>query len=88
MQYAPLHRLQAVLYVGHGALKYNVRGVVEKPVLVHSAKVMHHRSVKPVDRLVHLAAGLHHAIFGLFHVSGLLLEDDVVVYEENAAGRH
>ena len=48
VQYAPLHGLQAVLDVGDGALQYNVRGIVEKPVLVHAAQVVHRRGVKPV----------------------------------------
>ena len=98
VQYAPLHGLQSVLYVGHGTLQYHVRSIVEKPVLVHPAKVMHGRSVKPADGLVPLATGLCAAILGLHGVPVkfldalvvlyLVVHDDVVVCEENAAGRH
>ena len=48
VQDAPLNRLQTVLDMGHGALQNDVRGVVEKPVLVHPREVMHGRCVKAV----------------------------------------
>ena len=35
MQYATLHWLEAVLDVRHGALKYYIRRIIDKPILVH-----------------------------------------------------
>ena len=35
VEYAPLHRFQTVAHMGDGTLKDDVRGIVEKPVLVH-----------------------------------------------------
>ena len=37
----PLHGLQTVLDMGHGALEDDVRGVVEEPVLVHAGELAH-----------------------------------------------
>ena len=50
VQDASLNGLQSVLDMGHGALQYHVGGVVEEPVLVHAAEVMHDRSVETVHR--------------------------------------
>ena len=52
VEYASLHGFQAVLNMGHGTLKYDVRGIVEKPVLIHAAQMMNGRCVKTVHRLV------------------------------------
>ena len=52
VQYASLHGLQSVLDMRHGTLENHIGGIVEEPVLVHSAKMAHRRSIKPVDRLV------------------------------------
>ena len=49
---AALHGLEAVLNVGYGTLQDYVRGVVQKPVLVHSAQVVHHCCVKSVHRFI------------------------------------
>ena len=38
---APLHGLQAVLDVRHGALQDHVGGVIQKPVLVHARELAH-----------------------------------------------
>ena len=48
VQYASLHRLQTVLDMRHGTFQDYVAGVIQKPVLVHSRKVMHGRSVETV----------------------------------------
>ena len=52
MEYASLHRLQAILYMWHRTVKDDIRGIVQEPVLVHAAEVMHHRGIKTVDRAV------------------------------------
>ena len=52
VQYASLHRFQSVLDVGHGALQYYVRCIVQKPVLIHAAQVMHCSCVKSVHGLI------------------------------------
>ena len=49
---ASLHRFQTVLDVGNGTLKNHVGGVVEKPVLIHSAKMMYGGCVETVHRLI------------------------------------
>ncbi len=46
MQYAALHRLEAVLDVGHRTLQYHIRRVLKKPALVHSAQMMAHEFVR------------------------------------------
>ncbi len=51
VQYAPLHRLQAVHDVGHGPLQNHIRGVVQEPVLVHAVQLVHIR-ISHVDRIV------------------------------------
>ncbi len=38
---APLHGLQAILDMGHGALQDHVGGVIQKPVLVHARELAH-----------------------------------------------
>ena len=52
VQYAPLHRLQSVADMRHRPFKYHVWGIVEKPTLIHAAKVVHSRCVETVHRLV------------------------------------
>ena len=52
VEYASLHGFQAILNMRHGTLKYDVRGIVEKPVLIHAAQMMNGRCVKTVHRLV------------------------------------
>ena len=39
MENAPLHRLQPVGQVGNGPLEYDIRGIVEEPVLKHSREL-------------------------------------------------
>ena len=33
---AALHGLKAVLHVGHGTFQYDIRGIVQEPVLIHA----------------------------------------------------
>ena len=40
VEYASLYWLEAIHYVRHGSLQYDVRGIFEEPVLVHFVKVM------------------------------------------------
>ena len=47
-----LHRFQAVLDMRHGTLQNNIRGIIQEPILIHTAQVMHHRSVETVHGLV------------------------------------
>ena len=39
VEYASLHGFESVTQVGNGALEDYVRGVVQKPVLVHTRKL-------------------------------------------------
>ena len=39
VQNAALHGFEAVAKVWHGTLKYDVRGIVKKPVLIHAGKL-------------------------------------------------
>ena len=73
VQYSPLHGLQSVLDMRHGALEDDVRRIIEKPVLVHPAEVMHGRSVKPVDRLEHVAFGHRPVVYVVEYVLVLFL---------------
>ena len=43
-----LHRLEAVLNIGNGTFKDNIRRVVKEPVLVHAREVVHDRCVEAV----------------------------------------
>ena len=52
VQDASLHGFQSVHDVGHGTFQYDVRGVVQKPVLVHAAQLMLHVGVFGVRGLV------------------------------------
>ena len=52
VQDASLYRFQTVVDVGHGTFQDNVRSVVQKPVLVHTAQLVLHRLVFLVDRLI------------------------------------
>ena len=45
---APLHGLQSVLDMRHGTLQDYIRGVIQEPVLVHSAEMVHGGSVEAV----------------------------------------
>ena len=47
MQDAPLHRLQSVVDVRHGTFQNHIRGIVQKPVLVHARQLS---PVGPVAR--------------------------------------
>ena len=42
VQDASLHGFQSVHDVGHGAFQNDVRGIVQKPVLVHAAQLVFH----------------------------------------------
>ena len=50
VEYATLHRLQTVLYVGDGAVKYGVGGIVEIPALEHAPEVLTHHVVVQVNK--------------------------------------
>ena len=47
-----LHRFQSILDLRHSALKDDIGGIVQKPVLVHAAEMMHGRGIKAVGGLV------------------------------------
>ena len=48
VQDAALHWLQSVLDMRHGTLQNHVGGIVEKPVLIHAAEMMHGCGIKTV----------------------------------------
>ena len=48
VQDTSLHGLEAVLDVRNGALEYHIRGIIEKPVLIHATEMMHCSSVETV----------------------------------------
>ena len=50
MQYTALHWLKTVFQMRHRTLQDNIRGVVEKPVLIHATEVFHGRGIKSVHR--------------------------------------
>ena len=52
MEYTSLNGLQSVLNIRHGTFKNHVRGIIQKPTLVHPAEVVYHRRVKTVGRLI------------------------------------
>ena len=52
MEDTALHRLQTILDGRHGTLKDHVGGVIQKPVLIHPAQMVHCRGVEPVNRLI------------------------------------
>ena len=52
VEYAPLHGFEPVLDVWHGTFQDDIRCVVEEPVLVHSAEMVHGGGIEPVHRLV------------------------------------
>ena len=70
MEDAPLYRLQSVHDVRHGTLQYHVTGVVQKPVLVHAAKVMGY--TVSFLYFVHMNA-IYHKVNEKFRVWGALL---------------
>ena len=47
-----LHRFQSILDLRHSALKDDIGGIVQKPVLVHAAEMMHGRGIEAVGGLV------------------------------------
>ena len=49
---AALHGFQTVVDFRHGTLENHIRGVVEKPVLVHPAEVVHGGGIEAVHRTV------------------------------------
>ena len=49
---APLYGFESVFDIGDGSLQNHIGGIVQEPVLVHTAEVVNHSSIKPVDRLV------------------------------------
>ena len=68
---ASLHGFESVLDVGDGTLQDYIRSIVEEPVLVHSAEVMHSGGVESVHRLI---------VGVLFLRSGVLLFEFVFVF--------
>ena len=52
MENTSLYGFQAILDVGNGTFQDDIRGIVEKPVLIHAAEVVDHRGIKAVYRLV------------------------------------
>ena len=56
-----LHRLQAVLDMGHGTLQDYIRCVIQEPVLVHPTQMMHRRCVKAIGGPI-----LRVCLFGIF----------------------
>ena len=52
VQDASLHGLQSVLDMGHGTLQDHVGGIVEKPILVHAAQMVHGSCIKTVHGLI------------------------------------
>ncbi len=49
---ASLHGLQAVLQVGNGSVENAVAGIVEEPVLIHAAQMVHGGSIEAVHGLI------------------------------------
>ena len=49
---ASLHRLQSVLDVRNGTLQNYVRGIVEEPVLIHTAEMVYSGCIESVHRLI------------------------------------
>ena len=52
VQYSALHGFQSVLDMRHGTFENHIRGVVQKPVLIHAAQMVYHRGVEPVHGLI------------------------------------
>ena len=52
VQDAALHRFQSVHDVGYGTFQYDIRGIVQKPVLIHAAQLMLCAYILGVGRLV------------------------------------
>ncbi len=52
VQDAALHRFQSILDLRHSALEDDIGGIVQKPVLVHAAEMMHGRGVEAIGGLV------------------------------------
>ena len=52
VEYAALHGFEAVAEVRHGTLEDNVRGIIEKPVLIHAGQLQVPVTVFHVGRLV------------------------------------
>ena len=69
VQDAALHRLQTVLNVRHGPFEDDVRGIVQEPVLIHAAQVVHGSCVEAVHGLVvRVCRGTFAIVFGLFQL--------------------
>ena len=68
VEYASLHRLQAVLDMRHSAFQDYVGCVVEEPVLIHSAKVVYGRCVEAVNRLVVGMFARHRVFYLVVHI--------------------
>ena len=66
MEYTPLHRLQAVLYMRHGTLKNYIRRIIEKPILVHSRQMGILFFRNHVRRMSLLSGSLIRHIFDIF----------------------
>ena len=52
VQDASLHRFQSIVDVGNGTLQDYVRGIVEKPMLVHARQVIGHLRIALHGRFV------------------------------------
>ena len=52
VQDTALHRFQSILDLRHSALKDDIGGIVQEPVLVHAAEMMHGRGIETVGGLV------------------------------------
>ena len=79
---APLHGLQAVHHVGHGALQYDVGGVVQEPRLIHPAQPVPDVSVLGIGGFV---VGMFGAPFGQ-GILGQIVFRCFVVFAHNLSG--
>ena len=52
VQDAALYRFETVIDVGHGPFENHVRGIIQKPILIHSAQVVRDAVVRTCFRLV------------------------------------
>ena len=69
VQNTSLHRLQTVLDVGHSALQDYVRGVIQKPILIHSREFA--RAACVLHQLAELTArALRSLLFGCVQLFG------------------
>ena len=69
---AALHGFQAVLQMGHGAVEDAVAGIIEEPILIHAAQMMHGCGIEAV----------HGFIVGVAFLLALrlLLFEDLIVF--------